>query len=54
MPKTKCAEQSKENKYPELHIRIAVWVEEHKQNGYVITRSALRLHAMKQARKMEL
>ena len=52
IPKAKCPARVNVHKYPVLEKKVAEWARDHRHNGYVITRSAIRLHALILARKM--
>ncbi|KAG7158532.1 Pogo transposable element-like 53, partial [Homarus americanus] len=52
MPKNKCANRGKCNKWPQLEVEVAKYVSENPQNGYGISRGSIRIFALKLARKL--
>lgn len=50
MPKRKCSLRTGKVPWPELEQVTSEWVLENKQNGYVITRQAIRLFALQWAK----
>ena len=51
MPAYKCANRGKMCKWPHLEEKVAKWISESRESGYIITRNAIRLFAIKLARK---
>jgi hypothetical protein len=45
MPKNKCADRGKPCQWPELEKELLSWIEEQRQNGYIVTRNLIRLQA---------
>ena len=50
MPKNKCALRTGKTSWPELEDAIFQWVMEQRQNGYVVSRNAIRIQALKWAK----
>ena len=51
MPSHKCANRGKSCKYPHLEKKIEEWVSQHRQEGIVVSRAAIRLYAINECRK---
>ena len=51
MPHKKCADRRKKCYWPALEDEVAKWVTEQRQDGYIVTRNLIRLHAQVLARK---
>ena len=51
MPAYKCTNRGKTCKWPHLEEKVAKWISESRESGYIITRNAIRLFAIKLARK---
>ncbi|KAG7176649.1 Pogo transposable element-like 43, partial [Homarus americanus] len=52
MPKNKCANRGKCNKWPQLEVEVAKYVSENRQNGCGVSRGSIRIFALKLARKL--
>ncbi|KAG7164918.1 Pogo transposable element-like 15, partial [Homarus americanus] len=52
LPKNKCANRGKCNKWPQLEVEVAKYVSENRQNGYGVSRGSIRIFALKLARKL--
>uniref|UniRef100_H3A0T2 HTH CENPB-type domain-containing protein n=1 Tax=Latimeria chalumnae TaxID=7897 RepID=H3A0T2_LATCH len=50
MPKTKCAMRTGTSHWPDLEKHISEWVLENRQNGYIVTRNAIRIYVLKWAK----
>lgn len=53
-PSYKCANRGSKCKWPHLEDKVAKWVSEKRENGFIITRSNIRLYAIREARKMDI
>ena len=51
MPSHKCANRGKSCKYPHLEKKVKDWLSQHRQEGIIVTRTAIRMFAIKDARK---
>ena len=51
MPRKKCADRGKKCYWPALEDEVAKWVTEQRQDGYIVTRNLIRLHAQVLAQK---
>ena len=47
MPRSKKARRGHSSANPELESALFDWMMEHRNNGYAISRTAIRLHALK-------
>ena len=52
MPKKRCADRGKMSKHPEMEKALADWVQESRQHGYIVTRGAICLNALKLAKQI--
>ncbi|KAG7174503.1 Rabenosyn-5-like [Homarus americanus] len=52
LPKNKCANRGKCNKWPQLEVEVAKYVSENRQNGYGVSRGSIRIFALNLARKL--
>lgn len=52
MPVDKYANRGKCNKWPQLEVEVAKYVNENRQNGYGVSRGSVRIFALKLARKL--
>ena len=51
MPRKKCADRGKKCYWPALEDEVVKWVTEQRQDGYIVTRNLIRLHAQVLAQK---
>ncbi|XP_038655910.1 L-threonine dehydrogenase isoform X1 [Scyliorhinus canicula] len=51
-PSNKCANRGSKCHWPQLEDNVSKWVSENRENGYIITRSKIRLYALREARNM--
>ena len=51
MPRKKCADHRKKCYWPALEDEVAKWVTKQRQDGYIVTRNLIRLHAQVLAQK---
>ena len=52
MPSYKCANRGKPCKWPHLEERVSEWVTSHRNDGCIISRPAIRIFALKEAKKL--
>ena len=50
-PSYKCANRGSKCRWPHLEDKVSKWVSKNRENGFIITRSKIRLYALQEARK---
>ena len=54
MPKNKCSNHGKRCQWPELEDKLLQWIEEQRQNGYIVTCNMLIIKAKAMAAELKL